>query len=146
MMNSSMREVVVLGDCIFHRLDIDCIFTGWGELPSVQPKSEPAWGEPAAPTSAVDNGTSAWGKPPAGVGGWGDGSHEPSGPYGRANGPQVSAPCKPGKTHTCPIRNHDNAQLSDHCSNSDSLLLYCHSREYIEHQDKSSFMKQEQCK
>ncbi|XP_023146547.2 trinucleotide repeat-containing gene 6C protein-like isoform X2 [Amphiprion ocellaris] len=69
---------------------------GWGELPSVQPKSEPAWGEPAAPTSAVDNGTSAWGKPPGGVGGWGDGGHEPSGPYGRANGPPGSAPCKPG--------------------------------------------------
>uniref|UniRef100_A0A4W6FS37 Trinucleotide repeat-containing gene 6C protein n=1 Tax=Lates calcarifer TaxID=8187 RepID=A0A4W6FS37_LATCA len=69
---------------------------GWGELPSVQPKSEPAWGEPAAPTSTVDNGTSAWGKPPGGVGGWGDGSHEPSGPYGRANGPPGSAPCKPG--------------------------------------------------
>ncbi|KAG7239256.1 hypothetical protein INR49_029397, partial [Caranx melampygus] len=69
---------------------------GWGELPSVQPKSEPAWGEPAAPTSAVDNGTSAWGKPPGGVGGWGDSSHEPSGPYGRANGPPGSAPCKTG--------------------------------------------------
>ncbi|XP_028273936.1 trinucleotide repeat-containing gene 6C protein isoform X2 [Parambassis ranga] len=69
---------------------------GWGELPSVQPKSEPAWGEPAAPTSAVDNGTSAWGKPPGGVGGWGEGGHEPSGPYGRANGPPASAPCKPG--------------------------------------------------
>ncbi|XP_047433439.1 trinucleotide repeat-containing gene 6C protein isoform X2 [Mugil cephalus] len=68
---------------------------GWGELPSVQPKSEPAWGEPAAPTSAVDNGTSAWGKPQGGVGGWGDGGHEPSAPYGRANGPPGSAPCKP---------------------------------------------------
>ncbi|XP_008289881.1 trinucleotide repeat-containing gene 6C protein-like isoform X1 [Stegastes partitus] len=69
---------------------------GWGELPGVQPKSEPAWGEPAAPPSAVDNGTSAWGKPPGGVGGWGDGGHETSGPYGRANGPPGSAPCKPG--------------------------------------------------
>ncbi|MEQ2178789.1 hypothetical protein GOODEAATRI_017776, partial [Goodea atripinnis] len=54
---------------------------GWGEIPSVQPKSEPAWGEPAAPTSTVDNGTSAWGKPPGGVGGWRDGGHDPSGPY-----------------------------------------------------------------
>lgn len=71
---------------------------GWGELPSIQPKSEPAWGEPAAPTSAVDNGTSAWGKPPGGVGGWGDGGHEPSSPYVRANGPTGSAPCKPGNT------------------------------------------------
>nr|XP_019939758.1 PREDICTED: trinucleotide repeat-containing gene 6C protein-like isoform X2 [Paralichthys olivaceus] len=69
---------------------------GWGELPSAQPKSEPAWGEPAAPTSTVDNGTSAWGKPTRGVGGWGDGSHETSGPYGRANAPPGSTPCKPG--------------------------------------------------
>ncbi|XP_029291736.1 trinucleotide repeat-containing gene 6C protein isoform X2 [Cottoperca gobio] len=69
---------------------------GWGEVPSVQPKSEPAWGEPAAPTSSVDNGTSAWGKPSGGVGGWENGGHEPSGPYGRANGPTGSAPCKPG--------------------------------------------------
>ncbi|XP_051940023.1 trinucleotide repeat-containing gene 6C protein isoform X2 [Hippocampus zosterae] len=69
---------------------------GWGELPSVQPKSEPAWGEPAAPTSAVDNGTSAWGKPSGGVSGWGDGVHEPTGPYGRTNGPSSAAPCKTG--------------------------------------------------
>ncbi|XP_015251900.1 PREDICTED: trinucleotide repeat-containing gene 6C protein-like [Cyprinodon variegatus] len=69
---------------------------GWGELPSVQPKSEQAWGEPAAPTSAVDNGTSAWGKPPGGLGGWGDGGHEPSGPYVRSNGPTGPAPCKSG--------------------------------------------------
>ncbi|KAM6939975.1 LOW QUALITY PROTEIN: trinucleotide repeat-containing gene 6C protein [Xenentodon cancila] len=69
---------------------------GWGDLPSVQAKSEPAWGEPAAPTSTVDNGTSAWGKPPGGVGGWGDGGHEPSSPYVRVNGPTGSAPCKPG--------------------------------------------------
>ncbi|XP_077574414.1 trinucleotide repeat-containing gene 6C protein isoform X1 [Stigmatopora nigra] len=69
---------------------------GWGELPSVQPKSEPAWGEPAAPTSAVDNGTSAWGKPTGGVSGWGDGGHEPCGPYGRASGPSSAASCKPG--------------------------------------------------
>lgn len=73
------------------------ILSGWGELPSVQPKSEPAWGEPASPTSTVDNGTSAWGKPPGGVGGWGDSGHEPSGPYGRPSGPPVSAPCKPGR-------------------------------------------------
>uniref|UniRef100_A0A3P9J4R9 Trinucleotide repeat-containing gene 6C protein n=1 Tax=Oryzias latipes TaxID=8090 RepID=A0A3P9J4R9_ORYLA len=69
---------------------------GWGELPNVQPKSEPAWGEPAAPTSTVDNGTSAWGKPPGSVGGWGDGGHEHSSPYVRANGPSGSAPCKTG--------------------------------------------------
>ncbi|XP_068606820.1 trinucleotide repeat-containing gene 6C protein [Brachionichthys hirsutus] len=69
---------------------------GWAELPSVQPKSEPAWGEPAAPTSTVDNGTSSWGRPPGRVGGWRDGGHELTGPYGRANGLQGSAPCKPG--------------------------------------------------
>uniref|UniRef100_A0A8C6NXU8 Trinucleotide repeat-containing gene 6C protein n=1 Tax=Nothobranchius furzeri TaxID=105023 RepID=A0A8C6NXU8_NOTFU len=68
---------------------------GWGELPSVQPKSEPAWGEPAAPTSAVDNGTSAWGKPPGGVGGWGNGGHEPPGPFVRSSGPTGPPPCKP---------------------------------------------------
>uniref|UniRef100_A0A8D0AZY4 Trinucleotide repeat-containing gene 6C protein n=1 Tax=Sander lucioperca TaxID=283035 RepID=A0A8D0AZY4_SANLU len=76
--------------------NVHLFLPGWGELPSVQPKSEPAWGEPAAPISSVDNGTSAWGKPSGGVGGWGDSGHEPSGPYGRANGPTGSAPCKPG--------------------------------------------------
>ncbi|XP_056136514.1 trinucleotide repeat-containing gene 6C protein [Lampris incognitus] len=69
---------------------------GWGELPNVQSKSEPAWGEPAAPSSAVDNGTSAWGKPPGSMGGWGDGSHEPSGPFSRSNGVSGSAPNKQG--------------------------------------------------
>uniref|UniRef100_A0AAZ3ST04 Trinucleotide repeat-containing gene 6C protein n=1 Tax=Oncorhynchus tshawytscha TaxID=74940 RepID=A0AAZ3ST04_ONCTS len=69
----------------------------WGELPSVQqPKPEPAWGEPAGPSPAVDNGTSAWGKPPGVPGGWGDGGHEPNGPYRRGNnGPSGPAPCKP---------------------------------------------------
>lgn len=82
----------------FHNLNgyIYFFFPGWGELPIIQPKSEPAWGEPAAPTSTVDNGTSAWGKSPAGVGGWGDGGHEPSGPYARSNGHTGSAPCKSG--------------------------------------------------
>ncbi|XP_053184769.1 trinucleotide repeat-containing gene 6C protein-like isoform X1 [Scomber japonicus] len=70
--------------------------SGWGEHSTVQSKSEPAWGEPAAPPSTVDNGTSAWGKPQGSVGGWGDGGHESSGPYGRANGPSGPAPCKPG--------------------------------------------------
>uniref|UniRef100_A0A8C8G8Z5 Trinucleotide repeat-containing gene 6C protein n=1 Tax=Oncorhynchus tshawytscha TaxID=74940 RepID=A0A8C8G8Z5_ONCTS len=69
----------------------------WGELPSVQqPKPEMAWGEPAGPSPAVDNGTSAWGKPPGVPGGWGDGGHEPNGPYRRGNnGPSGPAPCKP---------------------------------------------------
>ncbi|XP_077936380.1 trinucleotide repeat-containing gene 6C protein isoform X4 [Gasterosteus aculeatus] len=69
---------------------------GWGELPNVPPKSEPTWGETAAPTASVDNGTSAWGKSTGGVGGWGDGGHESSGPYGRPNGPTGSSACKPG--------------------------------------------------
>ncbi|CAG5937712.1 unnamed protein product [Menidia menidia] len=69
---------------------------GWGELLNVQPMSEPAWGEPAAPTSTVDNGTSAWGKPPGGVEGWREGGHDPPGPYVRASGPTGSASCNPG--------------------------------------------------
>uniref|UniRef100_A0A8C7W472 Trinucleotide repeat-containing gene 6C protein n=1 Tax=Oncorhynchus mykiss TaxID=8022 RepID=A0A8C7W472_ONCMY len=73
------------------------LLPGWGELPSVQqPKPELAWGEPAGPSPAVDNGTSAWGKPPGVPGGWGDGGHEPNGPYRRGNnGPSGPAPCKP---------------------------------------------------
>lgn len=88
------------------------ILSGWGDLPCVQPKSEPAWGEPASPTSAVDNGTSAWGKPPGGVGGWGDGGHESSGHYGRPVGPPVSAACKPGdSTLTCVASSNPAAAL-----------------------------------
>ncbi|XP_030636904.1 trinucleotide repeat-containing gene 6C protein isoform X2 [Chanos chanos] len=68
---------------------------GWGELPNVQPKTEPSsWGEPAPSIPSVDNGTSAWGKPPRGCGGWGEGGHEPTGPYGRGNAHPGSAPCK----------------------------------------------------
>ena len=88
--------------CVCVCLYILCVVSaGWGELPSsVQAKSEPAWGEPAAPSSAVDNGTSAWGKPPAGMGSWADGGTDPSGPYGRSQGPPGPAPCKPGKSWT----------------------------------------------
>ncbi|KAJ8363492.1 hypothetical protein SKAU_G00123230 [Synaphobranchus kaupii] len=69
---------------------------GWGELPSVQPKPEPSWGEPPAPAPSVDNGTSAWGKPPGSSGTWaGEGGHETPGPYGRGTAPPGSAPCKP---------------------------------------------------
>ncbi|KAF4092314.1 hypothetical protein AMELA_G00019450 [Ameiurus melas] len=63
--------------------------TGWGEMPNVHSKPEPSWGEPVPPPASVDNGTSAWGKPP---GGWGDSNPEG---YGRTGGPQGSAPCKP---------------------------------------------------
>ncbi|KAG5278976.1 hypothetical protein AALO_G00104780 [Alosa alosa] len=70
---------------------------GWGDLPNVQAKPEPStWGEPAPNAPPVDNGTSAWGKPPRGHGGWGDGGHEPAGPYGRGSAPPGSAPCKQG--------------------------------------------------
>ncbi|XP_036417415.1 trinucleotide repeat-containing gene 6C protein isoform X1 [Colossoma macropomum] len=65
--------------------------SGWGEKSNVHSKTEPSWGEPAAPAVSVDNGTSAWGKPPGGCGGWGDGSPES---YSRGNVPQGSAPCK----------------------------------------------------
>uniref|UniRef100_A0A673H9H7 Trinucleotide repeat-containing gene 6C protein n=1 Tax=Sinocyclocheilus rhinocerous TaxID=307959 RepID=A0A673H9H7_9TELE len=62
---------------------------GWGEMTNVHSKPEPSWVEAAAPAASVDNGTSAWGKPP---GGWGDNGPEV---YGRGNGPPGSAPCKP---------------------------------------------------
>ncbi|XP_058848203.1 trinucleotide repeat-containing gene 6C protein-like isoform X2 [Acipenser ruthenus] len=68
---------------------------GWGDLPSARPKPEPSWGEPVSPATAVDNGTSAWGKPPGSCGGWGDNPSDPSGPYGRVNPPSGPAPCKP---------------------------------------------------
>ncbi|XP_066503986.1 trinucleotide repeat-containing gene 6C protein isoform X2 [Hoplias malabaricus] len=68
---------------------------GWGELPSVQMKSEStSWSDsPSSSSSSMDNGTTAWGKPPRGPGGWGDNSHEPTGNYrGSTSG---SGPCKP---------------------------------------------------
>ncbi|MGH0139939.1 UNVERIFIED_CONTAM: hypothetical protein FKN15_076052, partial [Acipenser sinensis] len=68
---------------------------GWGDLPSARPKPEPSWGEPVSPATAVDNGTSAWGKPPGSCGGWGDNPVDPSGPYGRVNPRSGPAPCKP---------------------------------------------------
>ncbi|XP_016343286.1 trinucleotide repeat-containing gene 6C protein-like [Sinocyclocheilus anshuiensis] len=63
---------------------------GWGEMTNVHSKPEPSWVEPATLAASLDNGTSAWGKPP---GGWGDNGPEV---YGRGNGPPGSAPCKPG--------------------------------------------------
>lgn len=82
-----------------HALTPWCPFlcSGWGDLPNVQAKPEPSsWGEPAPNAPSVDNGTSAWGKPPRGCGGWGDGGHESAGPYGRGNVPPGSGP-KQGK-------------------------------------------------
>ncbi|XP_074927867.1 trinucleotide repeat-containing gene 6C protein isoform X3 [Chelonoidis abingdonii] len=69
---------------------------GWGEMPTVHAKTESSWGEPASPSAAVDNGTSAWGKPPSSGTGWGENSAESAGTYGRANTPAAApALCKP---------------------------------------------------
>ncbi|KAM7089017.1 trinucleotide repeat-containing gene 6C protein isoform 7-T9 [Ciconia maguari] len=69
---------------------------GWGEMPTVHTKTEASWGEPSSPSAAVDNGTSAWGKPPSSGTGWGDNPAEPAGTYGRTNAPAAApALCKP---------------------------------------------------
>lgn len=68
-------------------------------MPAVHTKSEASWGEPSSPSAAVDNGTSAWGKPPSSGTGWGENPAEPAGTYGRTNTPAAApALCKPG-TH-----------------------------------------------
>lgn len=68
-------------------------------MPAVHTKSEASWGEPSSPSAAVDNGTSAWGKPPSSGTGWGENPAEPAGTYGRTNAPAAApALCKPG-TH-----------------------------------------------
>ncbi|KAM4691550.1 trinucleotide repeat-containing gene 6C protein isoform 3-T3 [Rhinophrynus dorsalis] len=69
---------------------------GWGDMPPVHSKTETSWGEPPSPTAAVDNGTSAWGKPSNSSSGWGDNSAESPGNYGRTSAP-AAAPvlCKP---------------------------------------------------
>lgn len=68
-------------------------------MPAVHSKSEASWGEPSSPSAAVDNGTSAWGKPPSSGTGWGENPAEPAGTYGRTNAPAAApALCKPG-TH-----------------------------------------------
>lgn len=70
---------------------------GWGEMPNVHTKSEASWGEPSSPSAAVDNGTSAWGKPPSSGTGWGESPAEPAGTYGRTAAPTAApALCKPG--------------------------------------------------
>ncbi|XP_051889016.1 trinucleotide repeat-containing gene 6C protein isoform X9 [Pristis pectinata] len=69
---------------------------GWGETLSVPTKTENSWGEPPSPSTAVDNGTSAWGKPPNGSSGWGDNTVESTGNFGRGNAPAAApAMCKP---------------------------------------------------
>ncbi|XP_041078096.1 trinucleotide repeat-containing gene 6C protein-like isoform X2 [Polyodon spathula] len=68
---------------------------GWGDSSSSHPKPEPSWGKPVSPAAVVDNGTSAWGKPPGSCGGWEDNPSDPSGSYGRGNPPSGLPPCKP---------------------------------------------------
>lgn len=66
-------------------------------MPPVHSKTDASWGEPPSPSAAVDNGTSAWGKPTNSGSGWADGSAESPGSYGRTSA-QTAAPvlCKPG--------------------------------------------------
>ncbi|KAM4663231.1 trinucleotide repeat-containing gene 6C protein isoform 2-T2 [Discoglossus pictus] len=69
---------------------------GWGDMPPVHSKTETSWGETQSPSAAVDNGTSAWGKPPNSGSGWGDGSADSPGTYGRPSAPAAApALCKP---------------------------------------------------
>nr|XP_033816018.1 trinucleotide repeat-containing gene 6C protein isoform X3 [Geotrypetes seraphini] len=69
---------------------------GWGDMPTVHSKTETSWGEPPSPSAAIDNGTSAWGKPPHSGSGWGDSSADSAGTYGRASAPAAApALCKP---------------------------------------------------
>ncbi|KAM6163022.1 trinucleotide repeat-containing gene 6C protein [Rhynchocyon petersi] len=72
------------------------VSSGWGEMPNVHSKAENSWGEPSSPSTLVDNGTAAWGKPPSSGSGWGDHPAEPAVTFGRASA-SVAAPalCKP---------------------------------------------------
>uniref|UniRef100_UPI00398F8BE3 trinucleotide repeat-containing gene 6C protein isoform X12 n=1 Tax=Pristiophorus japonicus TaxID=55135 RepID=UPI00398F8BE3 len=68
----------------------------WGETLSVPTKTENSWGEPPSPSTTVDNGTSAWGKPPNSNSAWGDNTAESTGNYGRGNAPAaIPTMCKP---------------------------------------------------
>lgn len=72
------------------------VSSGWGEMPNVHSKAENSWGEPSSPSTLVDNGTAAWGKPPSSSGGWGDQPAEPAVTFGRAGAPTAApALCKP---------------------------------------------------
>ncbi|XP_054391765.2 trinucleotide repeat-containing gene 6C protein isoform X8 [Pongo abelii] len=72
------------------------VSSGWGEMPNVHSKTENSWGEPSSPSTLVDNGTAAWGKPPSSGSGWGDHPTEPPVAFGRAGAPvAASALCKP---------------------------------------------------
>ncbi|XP_037350745.2 trinucleotide repeat-containing gene 6C protein isoform X2 [Talpa occidentalis] len=72
------------------------VSSGWGEMPNVHSKAENSWGEPSSPSTLVDNGTAAWGKPPSSGSGWGDQPAEPAATFGRASAPAAApALCKP---------------------------------------------------
>ncbi|XP_032473638.1 trinucleotide repeat-containing gene 6C protein isoform X4 [Phocoena sinus] len=72
------------------------VSSGWGEMPNVHSKAENSWGEPSSPSTLVDNGTAAWGKPPSSGSGWGDQPTEPAVTFGRAGAPAAApALCKP---------------------------------------------------
>ncbi|KAI5936215.1 Trinucleotide repeat-containing gene 6C protein [Manis javanica] len=72
------------------------VSSGWGEMPNVHAKAESSWGEPSSPSTLVDNGTAAWGKPPSSGSGWGDQPTEPAVTFGRAGAPAATpALCKP---------------------------------------------------
>ncbi|XP_023603997.1 trinucleotide repeat-containing gene 6C protein isoform X3 [Myotis lucifugus] len=72
------------------------VSSGWGEMPNIHAKAENSWGEPASPSTLVDNGTAAWGKPPSSGSGWGDQPAEPAMPFARAGVPAAApALCKP---------------------------------------------------
>lgn len=72
------------------------VSSGWGEMPSVHSKSESSWGEPSSPSTLLDNGTAAWGKPPGSGSGWGSQPAEPPVTFGRASAPTAApALCKP---------------------------------------------------
>ncbi|XP_032312604.1 trinucleotide repeat-containing gene 6C protein isoform X3 [Camelus ferus] len=72
------------------------VSSGWGEMPNVHSKAENSWGEPSSPSTLVDNGTAAWGKPPSSGSGWGDQPTEPAVTFGRASAPAAApALCKP---------------------------------------------------
>ncbi|XP_073901111.1 trinucleotide repeat-containing gene 6C protein isoform X3 [Castor canadensis] len=72
------------------------VSSGWGEMPNVHSKAENSWGEPSSPSTLVDNGTAAWGKPPNSGSGWGDHPAEPPVTFGRVAAPATTpALCKP---------------------------------------------------
>lgn len=104
-MTLEVQSDEVLLDLEWHRLTSQFhlhsppfpVSSGWGEMPNVHSKAENSWGEPSSPSTLVDNGTAAWGKPPSSGSGW-DHPAEPVVPFGRASAPAAAtALCKPGK-------------------------------------------------